>query len=222
MAEAEYLIGLAQIALGLAGFTGVVIAFGNRPSEWTDADRTRFFLLLTSSIGAIFNTLLPLSINALGLEAPLLWQVSSLITALCFIAISLFYYLRLHGLRKRKEDNDVSYPLTAFLSAGSLTTIVVQLLNARGAFRAPFGIFLTGLLWGLFVPAVQFGRMVYVHFVRKPVSKEEPTAAAEAVEQRVLEDKGTPAAEIKEDERHAASAETVVSAGKRESSQSRS
>jgi hypothetical protein len=57
------------------------------------------------------------------------------------------------------------------LSLGALTNIVAQLLNAWGIFGAPFGVFLFGALWGLFIPGVQFGRMVYVHFLSQPNDK---------------------------------------------------
>ncbi|HEX8136129.1 MAG TPA: hypothetical protein VF544_00935 [Pyrinomonadaceae bacterium] len=211
MAEAEYLIGLAQIALGLTGFTGVVLAYRNKPSEWSDADRMRFFLLLTTSIGAIFNTLLPLVLNALGMAAPRLWHVSSAVTALCFITIAIFYYRRLSRVIRGEEPHDVNFYLTVFLTAGSLATIVVQSLNAFRVFGAPFGVFLTGLIWGLFVPAVQFGRMVYMHFVKKPTAKNK--------QQPLIEDKGRPATGINENERQAARAEPVGSGVEREGSQ---
>lgn len=172
MTEAEYLIGLSQIALGLTGFTGVVVAFGYRPTEWSKADRMRLFLLITSSIADIFLALVPLGLSELGLESPRLWRVASLISMLCFLVIAILYFARFLDLNK-KEREDVSIPLTLFLTVGTFANMLAQFLNAVGVFRAAFGVFLFGLLWCLFVPAIQFGRMVYVHFVNPPYNKKQ-------------------------------------------------
>jgi hypothetical protein len=168
MAEAEYLIGLAQIALGLSGFSGVVVAYRNDPSKWSDADRMRFFLLLTTSIGAVFNALLPLVFNALGINPPRLWHAASYSTLVCFAALSISYFTWLFSLKRKGKAEDVDMYLTVFLGVGSLAIMALLMLNAFGMFRGPFGVLFAALVWGLFVPAVQFGRMVYMNFVKKP------------------------------------------------------
>ncbi|MEM8769622.1 MAG: hypothetical protein AAGE43_19470, partial [Pseudomonadota bacterium] len=49
----ELLIGIAEIATALAGFTGVVVAFGSRShGAWHPGDRLRLGFLLEASLTA--------------------------------------------------------------------------------------------------------------------------------------------------------------------------
>jgi fatty acid desaturase len=172
--EAAYLTGLSQIALGLAGFTGVVMTFGYRPEGPDETYRMRLLLLLYSSIASIFLPLLPLGLNTLGVMPPELWRVASLILALCSSVIIILYFNRFRRLPSEERRKQVSIPLTIFLSLGTVVNIVVQFLNAMGVVVAVLGVFFFGLLWVLFVPALQFGRLVYVQFNQRQGSSDKP------------------------------------------------
>ena len=49
----EVLVGIAEIAVALAGFTGVVVVFGSRSEgSWHPGDRLRLGFLLEASVTA--------------------------------------------------------------------------------------------------------------------------------------------------------------------------
>ena len=61
MDKVELLIGIAEIAVALAGFTGVVVAFGSRSQgSWNPGDRLRLAFLLEASLTAAGFSLLAL------------------------------------------------------------------------------------------------------------------------------------------------------------------
>jgi hypothetical protein len=62
MDEASALIAVAEIAVAVAGFSGVAAAFGERNDRafWTPSQRARFLDMLTHSGIALFASLIPL------------------------------------------------------------------------------------------------------------------------------------------------------------------
>ena len=55
------LLGLAEVSVAFAGFSGVVAALG-RKAEWTDIERYRFTNLVTVSIATALFSFLPMVI----------------------------------------------------------------------------------------------------------------------------------------------------------------
>ena len=64
----EVLIGLTEIAVALAGFTGVVVVFGSRSAgSWLPGDRLRMGFMLEASLTAGgFSLLAALVLNIAG------------------------------------------------------------------------------------------------------------------------------------------------------------
>ncbi|HSN72949.1 MAG TPA: hypothetical protein VLT59_15640, partial [Steroidobacteraceae bacterium] len=60
MDSTELLTAIAEIALGLAGFSGVMTAFMQRPGRLTGIETYRIGVLLGASLGAMFLALVPL------------------------------------------------------------------------------------------------------------------------------------------------------------------
>jgi uncharacterized membrane protein YbhN (UPF0104 family) len=159
-----FLETIAQIAIGLAGFTGVIVSFATQPERWTAVDRARLYLMLASSIAVLFLALLPLALAALGLQPAMLWRVSSAALLLASVAVVVGFASRLRGLdlRRRREFAPAIYlPLVT----GTLANLAVQAANVAGWLAHPDGVFLAGLTWSLFPPALMFGRMVHVLMV---------------------------------------------------------
>ena len=72
----ELLIGIAEIATALAGFTGVVVAFGSRSEgAWHPGDRLRLGFLLEASLTAGGFSLLALLLFASSDNNALTWSV---------------------------------------------------------------------------------------------------------------------------------------------------
>src|SRR3982751_5950447 len=82
----EFLLGIAQIAVTLAGFSGLVVAIrGASPTDWHRRDIWSLSWMFGSSLGALFLTLLPLLLISFRLHAGLVWTVASL--AMCAFMI---------------------------------------------------------------------------------------------------------------------------------------
>jgi hypothetical protein len=70
------LIALAEIGVGLVGFSGVVFAIRRR-DEAQPWSNFRALALITTSFLVLFLALLPLAVHAFGLSGPTLWRLSS-------------------------------------------------------------------------------------------------------------------------------------------------
>ncbi|MGI9325853.1 MAG: hypothetical protein ACR2PZ_11585 [Pseudomonadales bacterium] len=153
----ELLIGIAEIATALAGFTGVVVAFGSRSQgSWHPGDRLRLVFLLEASLTAAgFSLLALLAIASLGNE-PLPWR---LLSALWFIYTGFSLWSSHRRIRTNlHEHHDVDQlanrvTFTLFLSVMALQALNVVLWQA-------FPAFLAALILNLAGAAMQFARLI--------------------------------------------------------------
>ncbi|MDP2530352.1 MAG: hypothetical protein Q8W51_11530 [Candidatus Palauibacterales bacterium] len=72
----EVLLAMAQIAIGLAGFSGVVAAF-SRTRDFPAPDRVRFLMLVGGTFFVILLAFVPFLLELGGMEEPGLWRWSS-------------------------------------------------------------------------------------------------------------------------------------------------
>jgi len=78
MDRVELLVGIAEIAIALAGFTGVVVAFGSRShGSWHPGDRLRLAFLLEASLTAAGFSLLALLVLSIYPDEPFTWALLS-------------------------------------------------------------------------------------------------------------------------------------------------
>ncbi|MEE9253496.1 MAG: hypothetical protein V3U43_01035 [Pseudomonadales bacterium] len=157
----ELLIGIAEIATALAGFTGVVVVFGSRSEgTWHPGDRLRLGFLLEASLTAGgFSLLALILLNATG-DNPLTWATSSSIWAV-------FMVYSLYSSRKRiradfDAHGDVDRVANRFVAGLFIVLIVVQLVNA--VWWQQFAPFLAALSLNLGGAAMQFTRLIRTAF----------------------------------------------------------
>ena len=162
MDGAEALTTVAQIAVGLAGFAGIAIAFNRRPGELTALEGYRLILLFATSFGALFLALLPFGLQLLGMPAPALWRLSSaLFVGFDLLLLGCLTRPTLRFLRDVREIFNLRV-LTGLL-AGHVAAIGLLSASAVGAFPGrESGLFLCALLWLLFHSAVQFARILFI------------------------------------------------------------
>lgn len=72
----DVLLTMAQIAVGLAGFSGVVAAF-SQTREFPAADRVRFLYLVGGTFFVIVLAFVPFLLALSGVEEPGLWRWAS-------------------------------------------------------------------------------------------------------------------------------------------------
>jgi len=155
MQEAGTLEVFAEIAIAIAGFSGVVSALGGG-TKATDLDRLRLAMLLQSSLTTAFFSLLPLVLFSTSLAPASIWGV----TSSCWI---LYMAVHLTTLRRRigyagSAPDRMGRPLLAFAFSGIALMLVLQALNAA-AMRLAWP-HLAALLWGLLTASLFFVRLV--------------------------------------------------------------
>jgi hypothetical protein len=152
----DSLFVLAEIAIGLAGFTGVSAALYARDT-WHPYDRYRTVALLFTSFGALGFALIPYGLQLLGVPNETLWRVcSGAIVAYVFVMAAVAFRTR------PTEPSSLPFygEITAVFSVvGGLGTLV-QALNALGLFSASFGVYYLGLVVLLLVGGMQFAVIV--------------------------------------------------------------
>ena len=77
MRESDLLTVLAEIALGTAGFAGIIVTMGTRSGTWSPLDKERVRMLLLCSLPVVVFALVPLGLFAKLDDVPCAWQVSS-------------------------------------------------------------------------------------------------------------------------------------------------
>src|SRR4051812_32229164 len=109
MNETEILTTIAQLAIGVAGFSGVAIAFKRQPGKLIDVEAYRIAILFSNAFAAMFISLLPFPLHALYAGGSSVWRIGSAVIAI-FTAFFLNYYLR-KTRRFRREIPQLFHPL---------------------------------------------------------------------------------------------------------------
>jgi hypothetical protein len=161
--EADALLTLAEIALGFAGFTGVIVVFSrDRSAPWEPIDAFRVTRMLSASLAALFFSLLPEGLFAAGLAAGATWRVASLL---------LLAYMVLSARRTRRDMNALEPRDRALFDprffpviiASALAVMALLLLNASGWLWPPgYAAYYFGILHMLGFAAFQFVRIIFV------------------------------------------------------------
>src|SRR6266480_3099671 len=94
-----FLLAIAQIAVTLAGFSGLVLAIrGAPPTTWHPRDVWSLSWMFGTSLGALFIALLPLLLGSFRLPDGLVWTVASLVMGLFMIVLGLIVCLLVSAL----------------------------------------------------------------------------------------------------------------------------
>jgi small-conductance mechanosensitive channel len=156
--HSETLIGIAEIAVALAGFTGVVVAVRSREhGGWHPGDQLRLVFLLEASLSAAGFALLTLVLfHALPHSASTVWTVASMLWAV-------FMPWSLYTSHRRIKDNqekhgDIDKFANRFVFVIFFALIILQLINVF--FWREFAPLLAALCFNLAGAAMQFSRLV--------------------------------------------------------------
>jgi hypothetical protein len=153
----EILIGLAEISAALAGFTGVVVAFGSRgQGTWHPGDRLRLHFLLEASLTAGGFSLLALFLLSWLPDPSYAWAVASALWAL-FMPYSLFSsHQRIN--RNLEVHGDVDRIANRLVMMLFLGFIGLQVLNV--IYWQHFAPLLGALVTNVAGAAMQFARLI--------------------------------------------------------------
>lgn len=156
----EALATIAEVAVGLAGFSGIVVVLSRTyERSLTPLERYRLFILLVPSLATSFLALITLALYAA--DVPGAFRIGSLALAIfCLwfpasrVRKTIYFYRRVTGLFQG--------PVIWGLLGGYLVVASLSLLHAFGVIGEAPEILLLGLLWPLFQSAVQFARMLFI------------------------------------------------------------
>ncbi|MGR9089819.1 MAG: hypothetical protein ACU85U_04475 [Gammaproteobacteria bacterium] len=127
MPEADLLTIIAEIALGLAGFAGVIAALGPRNRSWQILDRLRIIALLLNSFLVLIFALVPLGLAAAKIEESDIWIYSS--TAYLLFLLHVPFKFRAIFSAARTYDGFKSFPIGYTILTVELSGAVLLLAN---------------------------------------------------------------------------------------------
>ena len=155
----ERLAALAEVAVGLSGFSSVVVVFRRRTSDgaWKPEDASRFKLMLEAGLFAGLFALLPSAIAGLGVAANRLWP---------FLSMLLLAYLVIDLLRKWRQVGhlpaaSLSRSLVWFTTLASFLAMLIQAFNVADWLvpQGP-GPYVFGVTWLTAYSGLTFYRLV--------------------------------------------------------------
>ena len=161
---------LAELAVGVLGFTGIVAAIGQRASgEWTPFDQIRFFSMVFVGALVIILALLPFPLHYAGLEAASLWSWSSGVGAL----LSFFFFIGLvratpnAGVMEMYRDPEASNVALGYGLLSGFGSLLLLCLNAMGLlFDRTFTPYLVAVLLLFSFTLVAFVRILQAEVQR--------------------------------------------------------
>ena len=157
MVASDELLTIAELAIGLAAFSGVVVAFTYR-GELRSGDRYRFIALFTQALSIVVLAFVPFCLHHAGLAAPALWQASSGVMLVFWVLAIWFLAIRRPDFAA--DERPPQWILATALGL-SVLNLLLQLANLlawpmdSGAFP-----YLAGLLIWLVVTASFFSALI--------------------------------------------------------------
>ena len=153
---------IAAASVGLAGFSGVMTAFMQRPGTFTSVERYRVAVLLGVSFGGMFLAFLPLTLAQFRVEEPRLWGHASLVMVLYSAAALTLFLVSSHHFRRQVPGLFNAWLFWA-ITIGHVVNIGLQASNTlQPVAGTASGLYIVGLLWYLVHAAVQFSRILIV------------------------------------------------------------
>ena len=161
----DELLTIGEIAIGIAGFSGVIAAFlqhgGLHP-----VDRVRFVNLFTAAFSTLFLAFVPIAISHLTAESDRLWISSSLVMTLVWL-FNLAVSARAIPQIRRHLSVNPTLP-RALVGVPAIMNLGVQILNAGGWLWEPGFL---AYLFGLFVYIYSAGLMFVFVILYRPDSE---------------------------------------------------
>ena len=145
---------ITEVAVALAGFTGVVAVLGHRSQgTWTSSERLQLRTLVETSLTALFASLAPGALSIVMTSEPAVWRLANLILGILHLA-------NLTAFLWRARTAPTTWGQRALLSVG-LATIAAHFLAAAGVLPWYALIFVAGLIQQVFIAAHNFVLMLF-------------------------------------------------------------
>ncbi len=158
----DFLQTIAEISIGLAGFSGLIVALRKTPGPLTDVQKYRLKILFAMTFGAMFMSLVPYLLLSFQVPEDRIWfDASSALFAytLTFVIWGITRMRHVANLAPEIFNWWIFYSLMF----GHFLVLLLQAAVMTGFIenRAP-GAFSLGLIWYLIHAAYQFSRMLFI------------------------------------------------------------
>ncbi len=126
--EAEgILTALAEVAIAIAGFSGIVVALQIRTVAWSETDKLRFSMLLQVSFECVFFSFVPIVLYLMHPSEPFVWRWSS---GLWLVYIACIVAYRVPQLsRVSAPASDTSKAVVGFTFSSFCISVLLQVAN---------------------------------------------------------------------------------------------
>ena len=160
MTPQDALLSIAEIAIGLAGFSGLVAAFGQRPGpSWKDDQKTRLVFLVIRSFAMIIAAILPFALSGISDSPALIWGLP--MVAYSMVALTLLVYWIVLA---RRRNYNLQFPVVSLVIILIATGLQVLAGLSGLGLIFPFSpvIFVFGLLAILLFSANMFLALLHI------------------------------------------------------------
>jgi hypothetical protein len=154
------LLTLAQVAIGLAGFSAILVALSGKPHQWTPVDAFRIRNILALSFQSVFLALIPFVLTFLAIPESTVWKISLLVIAMGTLGVVMLVLSGVYRL-SRAERAVLKAVVVSTVTVTLLIMATFELLAAFGIVRPAQGVFILGLVVLLGISTVLVARFLF-------------------------------------------------------------
>ena len=144
-----------QVAIAIAGFSGIVVALGRRgASDWTQYNEMRFQVLLAGSAGTLIFAFLPFVLIDL-VRPGLAWRVVSALFLIFLIGIMILRLRQVRRLRMSFAERPRLLHINPWLF-GVVQVIVLAMLVGNMIWFASSSLYVVAVIWSLAISFLAF------------------------------------------------------------------
>ena len=153
----------AEVGIGLAGFSGLIMALRKDPGPLNEVQKFRMSLLFLLAFGATFLSFLPQIYMHMAVSEDGVGEIAAS-SMLAYSAVLMWWWFRRSRHFAKLVPEIFNWYVFTAMSVGHISVIVLQLcvvfdlLSDRAS-----GIYMFGLTWYLVHAAQQFARMLFIH-----------------------------------------------------------
>ncbi len=153
---------IAEIGIGLAGFSGLIVAFRKDAGPLTNIQKYRLQVLLALAFGAMFLALLPELLHYMGVPPDRLWTLAALVLS-CYSVVFVIWWITASHRLKASVPEIFNWFAFSRMAAGHIIVVLLQLAVIFSLLddTSP-GAYLAALIWYLLHAVQQFTRMLFV------------------------------------------------------------
>jgi hypothetical protein len=154
------LLTLAQVAIGVAGFSAILVALSGKPHLWTPVDAFRIRNILAFSFQSVFLSLVPFMLAFFLVPQSAMWKASLLILATATLGSVLLVLSGVFRL-SRSERAVLNAVVVSTVVAVLCVMSAAELLAAFGIVGPPSAVFFLGLVVLLGISTVLVARFLF-------------------------------------------------------------